>query len=168
MTPKSMKRIAWILLLVAFTGCQTEDCTEWYAGLKVSPVTLENNGNERIGDWYITDFLENELNFETTFHFSADGYEVCRSKIRIHELETDSTNISCQSNVVIENDTVQQLTNLINYFDLIETSGHMLFTYKSKEYDFPHFEQQETIFYFKFTLSDNQILKDSCVVKIIQ
>jgi hypothetical protein len=163
-----MKRISWILITIILTGCQTKDCTEWYSGLKLTPVTIENNGNERIGDWYVTDFFENELNFETTFYFSADGYEECKSKTMIHEIIKDSIHISCDRFMVIDNDTLFGYSNLKDYFDITESSGHMLLSYKKQEFNFPLFEQQENTFNLEVTLSDNKILKDSCIVKITQ
>ncbi len=163
-----MKRVISFLILVTLLGCQTKDCTEWYSGLRFNPVTLTDNGNENIGDWYITDFLDKELNFETTFYFSADGYEECKSQTMIHEIINDSIHISCDRFMIIDNDTLLSYSNLKNYFDITETPGHMLFSYKKKEFSFPLFEQPENTFNIKITLSDNKIIEDSCIVKISQ
>lgn len=163
-----MRNIGIILITIILAGCQTKDCTEWYSGLKLKPVTMENNANERIGNWYVTDFFENELNFETTFYYSADGYEECKSKTMIHEIDNDSIHISSDRFMVVENDTLLSYSNLKDYFDITKTSGHILFRYKKQEFNFPLFEQQENTFNIEITLSDNKILKDSCIVKIFQ
>jgi hypothetical protein len=163
-----MKQLKYLILLVVIFSCQTKDCTEWYSRLKLTPVTSIDNGNEKIGNWYVTDFLNNELNFEVTFYFSADGYEECKTKTMIHEIMRDSTFIRCGNDMVIGNDTLKAYESLTKYFRISETTGHRLFEYDGQEYGFPIFERLENTFYVDFILSDNKVLKDSCVVKILQ
>lgn len=153
-------------MLLALIGCQTKECTEWYSGIKLTPVTSINNGNEMIENWYVADFLENELNLEVTFYSSADGYEECKSKTRIHDVVRDSIFINCDNYLIIGNDTVSSYSSLTKYFNLNETKGHYLFEYSDRNYNFPTFEYPENTFYIEVLLSDNQILIDSCVVKI--
>ncbi len=161
-----MKQTVWFLMILIFVSCQTKDCTKWYSGIKFTPVTITDNGNEQIGNWYVTDFLKNELNFETTFYFSADGFEECKSKTMIHKIIKDLIYIGCDNFIIIDKDTIEKHSNLKNYFEITETSGHMLFNYKKAEFDFPLFEQNENTFNIEIFLSDNKVLKDSCIVKI--
>jgi hypothetical protein len=134
----------------------------------LTPVTSNNNGNEMIANWYTTDFLNKELNFLVTFYHSADGYEECKSKTMIHEIINDSTFIRCGNYMVINNDTLNAFENLSGYFNMTDKKGLKLFEYKGQEYDFPIFERLENTFYIELILSDNKIIKDSCVVKIIK
>ena len=163
-----MKHFKYLILIFVFFGCQTKDCKEWYSGVRLTPVTINNNGNEKIGDFYKTDFSEKELIFEVTLTYSADGYEECKTKTMIHEIKNDSTFISCGNDMVIVNDTLKAYENLSKYFRQSETKGHRLFEYNAQEFNFPIFEQLENTFYIEFILTDNKVLKDSCVLKIIQ
>jgi hypothetical protein len=163
-----MKYFKNLILIFVFFGCQTKDCKEWYSSYRLTPVTMIYNGNDKIGDYYKTYFIDKELIFDATLIYSVDGYEECKTKTMIHEIFNDSTTICCGNRLIIGNDTLEAYTNLIRYFDLLEKKGRRLLKYKVQEFDFPLFEHLENTFYLKFLLSDNQILKDSCVVKIIQ
>jgi hypothetical protein len=163
-----MKHFRYLILIFIFLGCQTKDCKEWYSGFRLTPVSYYNTGNEKIGDYYKTDFFDKELNFNVMHFYAADGYEECKTKIMIHEIINDSTFICCGNYLVIGTDTVKAFKNLSKYFQLSETKGSRLFKYNGQDYDFPIFERSENTFYVEFLLSDNKVLKDSCVVKIIQ
>jgi len=165
-----MKYLKYIFLISIIYSCQSKDCSKWYTGIKLAPVTSVNNGNEMIGDWYTTYFLNNELNLATTLYYSKDGYGfgVCETITWIHEIIEDSIFISCGNYLIINNDTIKAHENLKKYFKQLETDGRLLYEYNKQENGFPRFEQSENTFYIEVLLTDNTVLKDSCVVKIIQ
>lgn len=163
-----MKKIFLVLAILILSGCLTDECSQWYSYATITPVTSINNGNRMIEGWYATDFLKDELNFEISFIYSADGYETCKSTTMIHEVVKDSIYLSCENAIYIGNEVLKENTNLIKYFDIAEKRGHMLFKFNKHVFRFPVFEQEENTFHVKFLLSDNKILRDSCIVKIIQ
>lgn len=161
-----MKHLKYILFIFLITGCQTKDCKQWYTDVDLEPVTMINNGNEMIFNWYTTDFFNHEYNFALRLYYSRDGYEVCKSVTNINEIVEDSIFLSCSNFMVINNDTINAHENLSSYFTKSSTNGYLL-KYKT-ENGTPIFEKSENTFYINLLLSDHQVFKDSCVVKIIQ
>lgn len=161
-----MKRLVYLTIILLIAGCESKNCREWYSRVILTPVSSVNNGSERIGDYYTTDYFDNEINLHATLISSADGYEECKSKTRIHEVVTDSIILRCGNDMVIGEDTLKAFSNLIQYFSISLRKGNILFNYNSMDYSFPEFESVETTFHIELKLSDSKVLKDSCLVRI--
>ena len=118
-----------------------------------------SNNNRNINGWYETDYLINELNFWIVHSYSADGYEGCKSKTRIHELKKSETKITCSGRLIIGNDTLISNTNLYSYFDLIgQGEGNDILQYNSTTNPFPKFESPINNFKIEIPLTDGKII----------
>ena len=160
----NMRKIV-ILFLIFIYSCGTKDCKEWYSYIYVNSVTLKKTNHERIGDWYKTDFCNNELNLLVVYIYSADGYEECKSKIMIHSIVFDSTLIYCSSDLIIGSENVKINDNLLKYFKQIDYKGYTVFKYDTSQYRFPSFKDSTNMFKIFIKFTDNQVLSDSCIIK---
>lgn len=161
-----MKKYLIILFVLCLLGCGRKQCKSWYSYFHLYPVTKSITNNEKFGDWYQTDFFNQELNFYIQYISSQDGYEECKSVTMIHEILNDSTKIYCSNDVIINQDTIKSNVNLKKYFITIDPKGSTLFSYDKLNYNFPLFTKSYNTFKLQIKLSDNTIMTDSCIVKI--
>jgi hypothetical protein len=158
--------ISVLFICLMFLGC-TKDCNEWYAGVTLRGVSKNPNNNQSINDWYETDYLVNELSFWIVYPYSSDGYEGCKSKTRIHELERSAIKIFCSGRVVIGTDTLSSNTNLFEYFSLLtQRECNDIMQYNSTAYPFPKFETSINNFKIEVPLSDGKVLQGTKIISV--
>lgn len=153
-------------ILICFYSCGTKDCKEWYSDIELCTVTKEKTNHEKIGKFYKTDFNKNELIFLVKYIYSADGYEECKSTSMIHSILKDSTIIYCSNSLIIGKDTIQPNENIYKYFKLSDYTGYSVYEFDTISNQFPKFNDSNNMFKLILRLSDNQILVDSCIIRL--
>ncbi len=165
-----MKRIFLLISILAVllgsTGC-TKECKEWYSSVNFKSVSKTPNNNNNYNGWYEIDYLVNELNFYARYINSADGYEECKTKERIHEPLKADIKIYCSGTMIIGNDTLPPNTNLFGYFNFYEKfEGPDVFEYNKATHPFPKFKSVLNNFKIEIPMSDGQVLVGTQVVSV--
>lgn len=163
---KQLLYLSLIILVISHISC-TKKCKEWYSMVEFISLSKTPNNNNNYNGFYESDYLVNELNFYAKYIFSADGYEECKTKDRIHEPVKSDIKIYCSGAMIIGNDTLPPNTNLYSYFIFYEKhEGPDVFEYNKTAHPFPKFETALNNFKIEVPMSDGQVLMGTQLVSV--